>query len=145
MSKGETMKEHKFFERFLNVDTNRLAEYLGYQYDRIQDHTLPGIKELGQGEIWTESGSLSTVKWREYNVFQFLNPDIHNLYKNISETMREACDYYGLNFEEQEYMVQGWFNITHTKKGKLDWHDHGGHDRMHRGGEGAGPDDLHCR
>ena len=22
-------------------------------------------------------------------------------------------------------MLQGWFNINYTKKGKLDWHDHG--------------------
>jgi hypothetical protein len=125
-AKGEKMKDHKFFERFLDVNTDRLAEYLAYQYDRIQDQTLPGIKELGQGEIWTESGSLSTVKWREYNVFQFLNPDIYKLYKTIGEVMREACEYYELDFAKQEYMVQGWFNINHTKKGKLDWHDHGG-------------------
>jgi hypothetical protein len=124
--KGAVMKDHKFFERMLDTDTDRLAFYLSRQYENIQNLTLPGIKEVGKQEIWTESGSLSTVKWREYNVFQFLNPDIHKLYKTLAEVMREACDYYEINFDEQEYMVQGWFNINHKKAGKLDWHDHGG-------------------
>ena len=38
---------------------------------------------------------------------------------------KEACNYYGIDFYEQQYMIQGWFNINYNKKGKLDWHDHG--------------------
>lgn len=126
IEKGANMREHKFFERMLNADTDRLAHYLGEQYHKIETLTLPGIQKLGANEAWTESGSLSTVKWREYNVFQFFHPDIHKLYKTIGEVVREACEYYQIDFDAQEYMVQGWFNINHKKTGKLDWHDHGG-------------------
>jgi hypothetical protein len=119
-------KEHKFFERLLDLDTKKLATFLQIQYDGIQNQELPGIKPLGDNEYWTDSGSLSTVKWREYNVFQFLNPNIYKLYKNVSETVKEACEYYDINFEDQEYMIQGWFNINYNHVGKLDWHDHGG-------------------
>jgi hypothetical protein len=38
---------------------------------------------------------------------------------------QEACEYYEIDFDRQKFMVQGWFNITHSGKGKLDWHDHG--------------------
>jgi hypothetical protein len=65
------------------------------------------------------------MKWRQYNVFQFHSEGIYNLYSAIREMALEACEYYGVDFKETQYMVQGWFNINHTKKGKLDWHDHG--------------------
>lgn len=126
MLKGENMKDHKFFDKHLDIDTDSLSRYLLLQSERIKNATLPGIKTLGDKEFWVESGSISTVKWREYNVFQFLNKDIYKLYKNIAKVMREACEYYGISFEDQNYMVQGWFNVNYNKTGKLDWHDHGG-------------------
>jgi hypothetical protein len=119
-------KPHKFFERYLENDLDKLSKFLTEKYELIQSAKLRGVDELGQEEAWVESGSLSTVKWREYNVFQFSNNEIYNVFKGISEATREACEYYGINFEEQKYMVQGWFNINHSEVGKLNWHDHGG-------------------
>jgi hypothetical protein len=121
-------KKHKFFEKFLNNDLNVLSGFLQLKYKEITESKLKGITPLnskGQ-EFWVESGSLSTVKWREYNVFQFHNKEIFNLFTAIRDTVKEACDYYEINFEEQQYMIQGWFNINHFESGKLDWHDHGG-------------------
>ena len=69
--------------------------------------------------------SISTVKWREYNVFQFNIEGIYKLYKAIGQMVREACNYYEIDFDSQQYMMQGWFNINHSDVGKLDWHDHG--------------------
>ena len=43
----------------------------------------------------------------------------------------EACDHYGLKFDLEQFMVQGWFNINYNKKGKLDWHEHGGNGAPH--------------
>ena len=138
---SQSIKDHKFFERFLDNDLDGLAKYLQEQYDKIDTATLKGVTELEQrdrdqlGKImynkheyapWLDSGSLSTVKWTEYNVFQFYNHDIRKLYKNVSDMVKEACEYYGVNFEEQDYYIQGWFNINHSHVGKLDWHDHGG-------------------
>jgi len=118
-------RPHKFFERYLENDLEKLSRFLEEKYQLIQTAQIRGVEELGKEEIWLESGSLSTVKWREYNVFQFLNPEIYNIFKAISETTREACKYYEVDFDAQKYMVQGWFNITHSGKGKLGWHDHG--------------------
>jgi hypothetical protein len=119
-------KPHKFFERYLDNDLEKLTKFLEEKYKLIQQAELRGVEKLGSSEAWVESGSLSTVKWREYNVFQFSSSEIYNVFKAISDTVREACEYYGLDFEAQQYMVQGWFNINHSEVGKLNWHDHGG-------------------
>ena len=71
-------KPHKFFERYLDNDLEKLSSFLEEKYKLIQQAELRGIDKLGEGEIWVESGSLSTVKWREYNVFQFSS---HEIYK----------------------------------------------------------------
>lgn len=119
-------KDHKFFERFLNNDLDKLSLFLEKKYSQIENGSLRGIKDFKDNEPWSESGSLSTVKWREYNVFQFYNEEIYNLFVSLKETIEEACDYYGIDFKSQKYMVQGWFNINDKNVGKLNWHDHGG-------------------
>ncbi len=139
---SQSTKDHKFFERFLDNDLNTLANFLQDQYNLIDTAKLKGITELDERnreklgvpilhdvheyQPWVSSGSLSTVKWTEYNVFQFYNNEIHKLYKSISDMVKEACEYYNVDFEKQNYYIQGWFNINHSKVGKLDWHDHGG-------------------
>ena len=121
-----TGKEHKFFERYLDNDLPELAEFLQNQYSNMENLKLSGITQVTPRDQWLSSESVSTIKWREYNVFQFYHPSIHKLYKNISETIKEACEYYEVDFDKQQYMIQGWFNINYNNKGKLGWHDHGG-------------------
>ena len=119
-------KPHKFFDKYLDNDLNRLSKFLLKQYDKIQNKEIDGITPLDkQKDYWVESGSLSTIKWNEYNVFQFYNNEIYNLFSGLRSVVKEACDYYEINYDEQKYMVQGWFNINYNTVGKLDWHDHG--------------------
>jgi hypothetical protein len=124
----EYAQQHKFFEKYLTNDLDKLSDFLHQKYSEIENAELLGISKVNSNgqEYWLESGSVSTVKWREYNVFQFYNEEIYNVFLAIKETMIEACEYYGIDFNKQKYMVQGWFNINHNKTGKLDWHDHGG-------------------
>jgi hypothetical protein len=124
--KEPTGKPHKFFDRYLDNDLEDLSSFLQKQYDSIEKLELSGITEVTPRDSWLQSQSVSTMKWREYNVFQFYHPGIHNLYKNIVDMVKEACNYYEINFDDQQYMIQGWFNINYNNKGKLDWHDHGG-------------------
>lgn len=122
---SRSTKPHKFFERYLDNDLSVLASELQDRYKKIEQAKLIGITEVKENEYWKQSNSVSTMKWREYNVFQFHSTGLHNLYKSIREMAQEACEYYEIDFDSQHYMVQGWFNITHSGKGKLDWHDHG--------------------
>lgn len=124
-SVSQSTQPHKFFDRFLNNDLNYLGKELDDRYLKIQNAQVLGVTELKDDEIWKQSNSVSTMKWREYNVFQFHIPAIHNLFRAVSDMTKEACAYYGIDFDKQQYMAQGWFNINYAKKGKLDWHDHG--------------------
>lgn len=120
-------KPHKFFEKYLDNDLSDLQKFLERKYELIETAKLRGVEGMeNDDKYWIESGSLSTVKWREYNVFQLYHSGIHKLFKGLSETVREACEYYGVDFEKEQYYVQGWFNINHSEVGKLNWHDHGG-------------------
>lgn len=121
-------KPHKFFEKFLNNDLDKMSKFLHKKYDQIEQAEVFGVSKLHseKQEYWLESGSISTVKWREYNVFQFHSEEIYNLYVGVRDLVKEACEYYGIDFAKEKYMIQGWFNINHSKVGKLDWHDHGG-------------------
>lgn len=119
-------KDHKFFEKYLNNDLNSLSLFLLKKYKEIENQELRGISVVdNKTDHWVQSQSTSTIKWREYNVFQFYNQEIYNLYTSIRETVKEACKYYEIDYEQQNFMIQGWFNINYNKKGKLDWHDHG--------------------
>ena len=119
-------KEHKFFEKYLDNNLEELTNFLEDKYKLIKEAQLRGVSTMENDEgIWLESGSLSTVKWREYNVFQLYHSSLHKLYSELSKTVKEACEYYGVDFEKQQYYVQGWFNINEAGNGKLNWHDHG--------------------
>lgn len=123
---SRSTKPQKFFERFLDNDLEKLASELEHRYKLIEQAKLVGITPMSEDDkAWKSSGSLSTVKWRQYNVFQFNLPEIHNLYSAVSEMVKEACEYYEIDFKKEQFMVQGWFNINHSKVGKLDWHEHG--------------------
>jgi len=124
-SVSQSTKPHKFFETYLNNNLDVLASALEDRYEKIKKVEVLGVTPLADNELWKTSNSVSTMKWREYNVFQFHIPELHNLFNAVRKMVVEACDYYEIDFEQQQYMVQGWFNINHAKKGKLDWHDHG--------------------
>jgi hypothetical protein len=122
---SKSPQEHRFFEKFLNNDLDRLAAELQKRYEMIKNLDVIGVTPVTDQDAWKTSNSISTMKWREYNVFQFSLPGIYNLYRAVGDMVREACDYYEIDFEEQKFMIQGWFNINNSGNGKLDWHDHG--------------------
>lgn len=124
ISKSHSLQPHKFFDRNLDNNLEELSEALLDRYGRIERAELEGITPVTDNEYWKDSNSVSTMKWRQYNVFQFYIPGIRKLYDAISDMVHEACDYYEVDFDEQQFMLQGWFNVNHSKSGKLNWHDH---------------------
>lgn len=122
---SKSPQPHKFFEAYLDNNLEKLSQFLLDQYPRIVKSELPGMPKDEELQAWRSSGSVSTMKWKDYNVFQFYNTEIYNLYKSVGKMVREACDYYEIDFDSQNFMIQGWFNINHSKIGKLDWHEHG--------------------
>lgn len=125
VSTSQSKIEHKFFERSLDNNLSTLSSFLTQQYDRIKNGEI--LKnDQNQKTLWDSSGSITTSKWNKYNVFQFYHPSIHKLFKAVRSMTVEACEYYNIKFEDQQFWVQGWFNVNYNHIGKLDWHEHGG-------------------
>ena len=122
---SKSTQPHRFFERYLDNDLQKLTKELEHRYKLIEEAKVTGVTPVKENEIWKSSNSVSTMKWRQYNVFQFHIEEVYNLFLAISDMVKEACDYYDIDFEAEKFMIQGWFNINHAKKGKLDWHEHG--------------------
>lgn len=119
-------KEQKFFYRDLNINLKEASDILKMEYGRIERKEMFGIKEHSdEKDIFTYSKSLSTHKSREYNAFQMYYPFMHELYSAVVDMTREACKYYEIDYNSEQWLCQSWFNINSKEKGgKLDWHDH---------------------
>lgn len=123
---SKTTQPHRFFERYLENNLGNLSKELEARYELIKNAEITGVTPVTPFDIWKDSNSISTMKWRQYNVFQFHIDEIYELYKAVGSMVREACEHYEIDFEEQKFMIQGWFNINHSGNGKLNWHEHGG-------------------
>jgi hypothetical protein len=113
------MENFKIFHKDINNDLTKMSSYLQGLYGQMKM-----IYNIDKDDSFLESNSLSTIKWREYNVFQFNNIQIYDLLIAVKELAGEVFDYYHIDPKKERYMVQGWFNINHHKTGKLDWHKH---------------------
>ena len=119
-------KPQKFFYRDLNLNLQEMSDMLKVEYGRIERKEMFGIKEHNdKKDIFTYSKSLSTHKSREYNAFQMYYPFMHELYSAVVDMTREACNYYEIDYNSEQWLCQSWFNINSKEKGgKLEWHDH---------------------
>jgi hypothetical protein len=125
-SVSQSTQPHRFFEAFLDNDLEKLKTELIDRYEKIRRAEVSGVGDLREDELWKSSNSVSTMKWREYNVFQFHIDGVRKLYNAVSQMVKDACAHYDLDFQKEQFMLQGWFNINEAHNGKLDWHDHGG-------------------
>jgi len=122
----KNIKPQKFFERFLDNDLEQTAETLKLEYDRIANREMIGIQPFDEGlDIFTYSKSASTIKSREYNAWQMYYPFMHELFSAVVDMTKEACEYYEIDYNSEQWMTAAWFNINSIEKGsKLNWHDH---------------------
>jgi hypothetical protein len=122
----KNIKPQKFFTRDLNLDLQEVTDTLKFEYNRIANCEMRGIAPHSDTlDIFTYSKSVSTQKSREYNAFQMYYPFMHELYSAVVDMTREACKYYEIDYNSEQWVAQAWFNInSRAKGGKLDWHDH---------------------
>ena len=113
------MNELKIFHKDCDNNLKNLSEYLIDIYKKMKM-----MYKIDENDYFVESNSISTIKWKEYNIFQFNNVEIYDLLKDIKELSEEVFYYYKINPKKERYIIQGWFNINHKDSGKLDWHRH---------------------
>jgi hypothetical protein len=122
-------KPQKFFYRDLNIDIKEATKTLEFEYSRILNGEMYGVSKFDfahpENEMFKESESISTIKSREYNAFQMYYPFMHELYSSVVDMTREACRYYDIDYNSNQFVCQAWFNINNKNNGgKLNWHDH---------------------
>lgn len=108
---------HRFFERFLDVDLNKLYEYLELKQDEMLDGKLFSIDQERLSQFNKKNG-ITTQLGKEYNIFKFDNPAIWSLQEALRDATIEACKYYGIPFEGSEYMIHGWYNYDPKREGQ---------------------------
>lgn len=143
ISSSKTQKEHRFFERVLDNDVEDLYSYLSALYEEIKSERLYSFDHIFDGRSYRSikddnihpGDSLSSITAENYNIFRFEHPGIRNLAKNVRSMVKEACEYYEIDFDSQNYYIHGWFNLysnpisedfISTNKDDLGWHEHSG-------------------
>ena len=135
-------KIHKFFDIYVDNDLTSLFEYLVKLNEKITKNNVCNIPNEIFLKHRDNPGAATTFGIDHYNIFTFTHPGIYNLYKSLSQLTKEVCDYYNINFDEQRYIIHGWFNLDYkTIKSEK---EHGGvnplknphHFHDHSGGMG---------
>lgn len=122
-------KEHRFFEKYPGIDVVSLNKYL---VEKNKEMILSEIDKITQRDDENQTATqrmsqnnqniimlLSRINWdgfstrkgESYNVFSYDYPEMYKLKNAIRSMVKEACEYYGVNYEEQKYMIHGWFNL----------------------------------
>lgn len=107
-----TKPKHKFFERFLDNDLNNFYDYLVKQQNEL---LVGNIGEIPANILDKHSKvSAPTTKLGNfYNIFKFDNQNILSLLNALRSATIEASEYYGFNYDEQHYMINGWYNVDY--------------------------------
>lgn len=130
-------KEHKFFEKYLDNNINDLYLYLLQKQEDLKNGLVPGFEKEKFKEAPEEYFKYYNPQRIDnfYNIFQFYNESIYNLYEALRDLTIEACNYYNLDFKNEKFMIHGWFNSESNKKEINLENDNSYHD--HSEGKGA--------
>jgi hypothetical protein len=101
---------HKFFDRILNNDLEDLNDYLYKKLEEILSGQIEGIPKDLLPEFNLLNGA-ATQLGQYYNIFNWDHPGIANLKEALKEIVMEASEYYGIDFEQENYYINGWFNL----------------------------------
>lgn len=126
-------KEFKIFSTELNIDLKDFLFYLDIKHDEILSNSLKERNTLTDLIVkkYTKMSNAPTKLNQKYNIFEFNNNHIKSLYSSLLQLTKNASSYYGYNFDDQNYMIRGWFNADNpsTKdfnpnNNKRLFHDH---------------------
>jgi hypothetical protein len=105
-------KDHKFFDVTLDNDLDSLFIFLCEVNKNMIDKNIFNIPEEKLAEFNYYNGA-PTRLGTYYNIFTLDHPGILNLKENLKKLASKACEYYGYDFEEQNYYIRAWFNLDY--------------------------------
>lgn len=117
-------KDHKFFEAYLDNDLEDIRNYLDKKLDDMIAGKLFDLSKLSPGENYPGWYSDKEANWNRYSAAPTQLLSKYNLLKDdyepfkklhiaLKELTIEACEYYGVDFNSQNYQVMAWFNYDY--------------------------------
>jgi hypothetical protein len=124
-------KEHKFFKVKLDNDLESLSSYLNELNSKMVDMTFPGISKAVLFGA-SQKKNIATTLASHYNLFSYDNKEIQKLKDALRLLTIQACEYYDIDFEENDFHIRGWFNLDNKLPNLLispmindnNFHDH---------------------
>jgi hypothetical protein len=133
--------KQKFFEAFLDNDLLDLVKFANDFKAKLLSNQVVEIPENVRAEFLKPGGELSGITHLDkyYNIFKIDNPSLKKLQSSLKQLTKEACKYYAVDFDSQNYKIQGWLNYEYgTPHGKEMSPKHiSGNYHDHMGGQGA--------
>lgn len=132
---------HKFFDIIMNNDLEKLIDFLRIKQEQILNNEIPGFPE-SELKKYNKVNGPTTQLGDYYNIFDkenFGNDALRDLHRELRQLTKDACEYYNIDYEAQEYIIHGWFNFDFKTEGESGVsplnHEENFHDHM--AGEGA--------
>ena len=110
-------KEHRFFTKDLDNDLNSLSSWISDFEAKLISYDLPELKTYDGSEIPKDffekldgQYSIGTVAGAYYNLFSYNSEAINNLRQALVELLKQACNYYDIDYSAHTWGIRGWFN-----------------------------------
>lgn len=129
----------KFFERFLDNDLDALYSYLYEKAEELVSGKIGNIPKETLDKFSLSNGA-PTQLGDFYNIFTWDNPAIKKLQEGLADAVKEASEYYGIDYDSENYFINGWFNLdfkTENPDYGVSPLKHPQHYHDHAGGTGA--------
>lgn len=133
MDTSSIKKEHRFFTRDLDNNLEELLPWVIEFDEKLRSGQIADDLDEEKLSIYKDRPSgAGTVFLSHYNLFSYGNPSLDALKDGINDALKEACQYYGIDYDSEEWYLHGWFNrnakedmwdvspIDHDDK----WHEH---------------------
>jgi hypothetical protein len=132
---------HKFFEVIMENDLAKLLNFLIIKQGQILSGEIPGFPK-DKLEKYDKFNGPTTQLGDYYNIFDkeyFGDDALRDLHRELRGAVKKACEYYGIDYDSQQYIIHGWYNLDY-KSGDTGGvsplnHEENFHDHM--AGEGA--------
>lgn len=120
-------KEHKFFDAHLDNNLDEVKTYLDKKLDdilagKVFDIDLSSPASGNEGwhsedaqDPWTRYNGTATQLLSKYNLLKDNFEPFQKLHNALKNLMLEACEYYEIDFDSQNYQVMAWFNYDYGK------------------------------
>jgi len=127
-------KPHKFFDVIMNNNINELSIFLINKQKEILSGEIPGFPQDELSKYDSHNGP-TTQLGEYYNIFdkQYFGCDeLRDLHRELRQLVKNACEYYEIDYDEQNYIIHGWYNLDYSSgengvspiKHEQNFHDH---------------------